>query len=44
MQYNENDYADNFKQKLSSLIDNKYRNCDKERRKLLKKTIQMHTT
>lgn len=38
MQYNENDYADNFKQKLSSLIDNKYRNCDKrERRKLFKK-------
>ncbi len=38
MQYNENDYSDNFKEKLLALIDNKYRDYDKkERRKLFKK-------
>lgn len=38
MQYNENDYSYNFKQKLSALIDSKYKDYDKrERRKLFKK-------
>ena len=35
MQYNENDYANNFKQKLLALIDNKYKNYDKKQRRTI---------